>query len=137
MPENKPLTVATNSVPLANAVLSRRGLKLLMVGGAVDADLGASVDADAVLAVQRMNIDHCFLGACALSSELGLGGFNLADTLDKLETRAPHVISPLEFIHELVAPHGTLSHVLAVLAKPGATVLTADGPAPSRAATGL
>jgi len=104
MIDNKFVTVATNSVPAANAVLNRKGLKLLMVGGAVEADLAECVDAHAVLAVQKMNIDHCFLGACAVSSKLELGGFNPADTLfkrvlisrsqkvpalDKLETRAP------------------------------------------------
>ena len=31
LPENKFLTIATNSVPVANAVLNRKGLKLLMV----------------------------------------------------------------------------------------------------------
>ena len=146
LPENKFLTVATNSVPVANAVLNRKGLKLFMVGGAVEADLAACVDAEAVLAVQKMNIDHCFLGACAVSSKLGLGGFNPADTLfkrvllsrsqkvtalvtlDKLETRAPHVIGPLEFVHELVVPHDTPSHLLATLGKAGTTVLTADEP---------
>ena len=116
MIDNKFLTVATNSVPAANAVLNRKGLKLLMVGGAVEADLAACVDAEAVLAVQKMNIDHCFLGACAVSSKLGLRGFNPADTLfkrvllsrsqkvtalvtlDKLEARAAHVIGPLKFV---------------------------------------
>ena len=39
MIDNNSLTVATNSVPAANAVLDRKGLKLLMVGGAVEADL--------------------------------------------------------------------------------------------------
>jgi DeoR/GlpR family transcriptional regulator of sugar metabolism len=154
LPEDKLLNIATNSVPVANAVLNRKGLKLLMVGGAVEADLAACVDADAVLAVQRMNIDHCFLGACAVSSELGLGGFNPADalfkrvllsrsqrvtalvTLDKLDTRAPHVIGPLECIHDLVVPHDTPSHVLATLAKAGITVLTADKP-PQTAVTGV
>lgn len=154
LPENKLLTIATNSLPVANAVLNRKGLKLLMVGGTVDVDLGACVDADAVLAVQRMNVDHCFLGACAVSSELGLGGFNPADTLfkrvllsrshkvtalvtfDKLETRAPHVIGPLELVHELVVPHGTPSHLLATLGKTGTTVLTADEH-PQAAATGV
>jgi DeoR/GlpR family transcriptional regulator of sugar metabolism len=147
LPENKFLTIATNSVPVANAVLNRKGLKLLMVGGAVEAELAACVDADAVLAVQRMNIDHCFLGACAVSSELGIGAFNPADTLfkrvllsrsqkvtalvtlDKLETRAPHVIGPLECIHELVVPHDTPSHLLAILSKAGITVLTGHKPA--------
>jgi DeoR/GlpR family transcriptional regulator of sugar metabolism len=154
LPENKFLTVATNSVPVANAVLNRKGLKLLMVGGAVEAELAACVDAEAVLAVQKMNIDHCFLGACAVSSQLGLGGFNPADTLfkrvllsrsqkvtalvtlDKLETRAPHVIGPLEFVHELVVPHDTPSHLLATLGKAGITVLTADEP-PQPVTTGV
>jgi DeoR/GlpR family transcriptional regulator of sugar metabolism len=154
MIDNKFLTVATNSVPAANAVLNRKGLKLLMVGGAVEADLAECVDADVVLAVQKMNIDHCFLGACAVSSKLGLGGLNLADTLfkrvllsrsqnvtalvtlDKLETRAPHVIGPLEFVHELVVPHDTPSHLLATLGKAGTTVLTADEP-PQPVATGV
>ena len=151
MIDNKFLAVATNSVPAVNAVLNRKGLKLLMVGGAVEADLA---ECDDVLAVQKMNIDHCFLGACAVSSKLGLGGFNPADTLFKrvllsrsqkvtalvtlnqLETRAPHVIGPLEFVHELVVPHGTPSHRLATLGKAGTTVLTADEP-PQAVATGV
>jgi DeoR/GlpR family transcriptional regulator of sugar metabolism len=154
MIDNKFLTVVTNSVPAANAVLNRKGLKLLMVGGAVEADLAECVDVDAVLAVQKMNIDHCFLGASAVSSKLGLGGFNPADTLfkrvllcrsqkvtalvtfDKLETRAPHVIAPLEFVHELVVPHDTPCHRLATLGKAGTTVLTADEP-PQPVATGV
>jgi DeoR/GlpR family transcriptional regulator of sugar metabolism len=154
LPEDKVLTIATNSVPVANAVLNRKGLKLIMVGGAVEADLAACVDADAVLAVQRMNIDHCFLGACAVSSELGLAGFDHADalfkrvllsrsqkvtalvTLDKIETRAPHVVGPLECIHELVVPHDTPSHLIAALAKTGTEVLTADG-LPQAAVVGI
>jgi hypothetical protein len=32
---------------------------------AEEAELAACVDAEAVLAVQKMNIDHCFLDACA------------------------------------------------------------------------
>jgi DeoR/GlpR family transcriptional regulator of sugar metabolism len=125
-----------------------------MVGGAVEAELAACVDAEAVLAVQKMNIDHCFLGACNVSSKLGLGGFNPAHTLfkrvllsrgqkvtapvtlDQLETRAPHVIGPLEFVHELVVPHHTASRLLATFRKAGTTVLTADEP-PQPVATGV
>jgi DeoR/GlpR family transcriptional regulator of sugar metabolism len=147
LPENKLLTIATNSVPVANAILNRKGIKLLMVGGAVEADLCACVDADAVLAVQRMNIDHCFLGVCAVSSELGLGAFKRVlltrsqrvtalVTFDKLETRAPHVIGPLECVQDFVVPHDTPSHLLATLAKTGITVLTADKP-PQAVLTGF
>jgi DeoR/GlpR family transcriptional regulator of sugar metabolism len=148
LPENKSLTVATNSVPVANAVLQRRGLKLLMIGGSADPELGACVDADAVLAMQRMNVDHCFIGVCALSVELGLGAFHPADavfkrvllsrskratalvTLQKLQTRAPHVVGPLEAIHELVVPNETPSRLLKALTKAGTRFLLADAPLP-------
>jgi DeoR/GlpR family transcriptional regulator of sugar metabolism len=53
MIDNKFLIVGTNSVPAANAVLNRKGLKLLMVGGAVETDPAECGDADAVLAVQK------------------------------------------------------------------------------------
>ncbi len=111
MIDNKFLTISTSSVSVANAVLSRKGLKFLMVGAA-EADLAECIDAETVLAVQKMNIDRCFRGAGAVYSKLGLRRFNPADshfkrvplshsqkvtalvTLDKLETRAPHVIGP-------------------------------------------
>ena len=48
---------------MANAALKRKGLKLLLVGGAVEADLAECVDANAVLAVRKINIDRCFHGA--------------------------------------------------------------------------
>jgi DeoR/GlpR family transcriptional regulator of sugar metabolism len=154
LPENKFLTVATNSVPVANAVLNRKELKLLMVGCAVEAELAACVDAEAVLVVQKMKYRSLLSWRLRSSSQLGLGGFNPADTLfkrvllsrkqkvtalvtlDKLETRAPHVIGPLEFVHELVVPHDSASHLSATRGKVGTTVLTAAEP-PQPVATGV
>jgi hypothetical protein len=83
-----------------------------------------------------------FFGAGSILSMPTMGALNPADTLfksrsqkvtalvtlDKLETRAPHVIGPLEFVHELVVPHDTPFHLLATLGKAGITVLTAGEP---------
>ena len=67
LPEDQGLSVATNSVDIAAALLHRDDLRLVMVGGAVDPIVGGCIDATAVLAIGHMNIDRCFLGACAVS----------------------------------------------------------------------
>jgi DeoR/GlpR family transcriptional regulator of sugar metabolism len=46
------LTIATNSVAIAARLADRLDLRLHLVGGLVDAEIGGSVDATAVLAVQ-------------------------------------------------------------------------------------
>jgi DeoR/GlpR family transcriptional regulator of sugar metabolism len=142
--DDRSLTIVTNSILIASALLGRKHSRVIMIGGTVDDDVGGCVDADAVLHVQRMNIDRCFLGACAVSSALGLCSFNHADavfkrallsrsqsvaalaTIDKLETRAPHVIGSLELIDYLIVEHDTPPELSAKLAKAGPTILTAE-----------
>ncbi len=48
LPEDYDLTVATNSIDIAAAVLRRADLLLIMIGGAVDPAVGGCVDASAV-----------------------------------------------------------------------------------------
>jgi hypothetical protein len=60
---------------------------------------------------------------------------DLSSTLEELETLAPHVIGPPEFVHELVVQHNSPSHLLATLGKAGTTVRTADE-RPQAVATG-
>ena len=69
LPEDHALTVATNSVDIAAALLRRQDVHLIMVGGAVDPLVGGCIDATAVLAVGQMNIQRCFLGVCAITVE--------------------------------------------------------------------
>jgi DeoR/GlpR family transcriptional regulator of sugar metabolism len=146
LPNDRELTVVTNSIPIAAALLHRPGIELIMIGGEVSPAIGGCVDAGAVLAAQHLNIDRCFLGACSLSAECGVSGFDLADvifkrtilstsrevvvmvTADKLETRATHLIAPLDAIDCLVVEHGTPASLCATLAKAGPTILTADRP---------
>jgi DeoR/GlpR family transcriptional regulator of sugar metabolism len=108
LPEDHGLTVATNSIDIAAGLLARGDIPLIMVGGAVDPSVGGSVDASAIASVGQMNIDRCFIGACAISPATGIGCFVHGDALfkrlliersrvrvamvtaDKFNERAPH-----------------------------------------------
>jgi DeoR/GlpR family transcriptional regulator of sugar metabolism len=147
LPEEYELTVATNSVDIAAALLRRADVRLIMVGGAVDPVVGGSVDAAAVASVLNMNIDRCFLGACAVSAREGVSAFEFADasfkravlersrrtvilsTTDKLDTRAPHRIAALEAIECVIVEHDASRTQIAALSKAGTTVLQAERPA--------
>jgi DeoR/GlpR family transcriptional regulator of sugar metabolism len=83
LPADHGLTVATNSVDIAAALLGRGDIPLIVVGGLVDTTVGGSVDASAIASLAQMNIDRCFVGACSISPAAGIGGFVHADALFK------------------------------------------------------
>jgi DeoR/GlpR family transcriptional regulator of sugar metabolism len=82
LPEDFDLTVATNCVDVAAALLRRGDVRLLLIGGLVDAVVGGCVDAAAVQAVARLRIDRCFVGACALAVGDGGASFEAFDHAD-------------------------------------------------------
>ncbi len=147
LPDDGELTVATNSVDIAAAVLARPDVRLILVGGVVDPVVGGCVDAEAVQCVARMNIDRCFVGACAVSPEGGVSAFHPADaafkralaaasreclvlaTTDKLGARAPHRVVEVGAIGCFVVEHDAEARVLAALARRGTTILKARRPA--------
>jgi DeoR/GlpR family transcriptional regulator of sugar metabolism len=147
LPEDAELTVATNSIDIAAAVLRRADLPLIMIGGAVTPAVGGCVDASAVQNVARLNIDRCFIGACAISSKSGISAFDLADatfkralldasahsvvltTIEKFTARASHRVAPVKAIGCLVVEHDIPPEEHAALSKANASVLKADPPA--------
>ena len=120
LPKAASITVATNSIDIAAEVLKRGDLSLIMVGGHVSSVVGGCVDAEAVALVDGMNIDRCFVGACAVSASNGLSVHDHADsvfkrslmkrsslnlvmaTADKLHERAPHIIGGASNIDLLI-----------------------------------
>lgn len=146
LPEDHELTVATNSVDIAAAVLRRADLQLMVIGGAVDTAIGGCVDASAVLAVSRLNIDRCFMGACSVSASKGISAIHGADasfkhallgssrqslvlaTNDKLDTTSPHRLVQVGGISLLVVEHNADKPVLKRLRQAGATLLVAAPP---------
>jgi len=146
LPHGLGLTVATNSIHIAAEVLQRSDIQLIMVGGAVDRDVGGCVDAQALAQVSQLNIDRCFLGACAVSAGSGIAAFHAADasfkrallaasahvailaTSAKLETRAPHRVAAVGAIDWLVVEHDAPPAILAAMVQAGATLLAAPVP---------
>ena len=147
LPEDFDLTVATNSVDIAAAVLRRGDVRLLLIGGLVDTVVGGCVDANAALAVARLRIDRCFLGACALSLRDGIAAFDYADavfkrellavsrervvmlTNEKLGIAAPYCIATLDELDtsgRLIVEHDAPQASVDSLMRGGATVERAD-----------
>ena len=71
LPEDNGLTIATNSIDIAGAVLRRQDLKLIVLGGEADPIIGGCVDAVALQALVQMRFDRAFIGACSVSEEGG------------------------------------------------------------------
>src|ERR1700735_1129081 len=60
LPQDAGLTVGTNSIPVAAALMERHGIALVMIGGSVDITIGGCVGARSVAEMQRFRIDLCF-----------------------------------------------------------------------------
>jgi DeoR/GlpR family transcriptional regulator of sugar metabolism len=119
----------------------------VMIGGVVDPIVGGCIDADAIQGVSRMNIDRCFVGACAVSPDGGVSAFHSADaafkralvaasrerlvlaTTDKLDTRAPYRVVEIGDIGCFVLEHDADRRIVGALSRAGAAVLKAGRPA--------
>ncbi|TCN22821.1 DeoR/GlpR family DNA-binding transcription regulator [Sinorhizobium americanum] len=83
LPRDAEIAVATNSPDIAAALIRRADIPLVMVGGAVNLSTGTCIDAEAIFAVESMNIDRCFIGACSVASASCVGVRDYADALFK------------------------------------------------------
>ena len=144
LPEDHGLTVATNSVDIAAALLGRGDIPLIVVGGLVDTTVGGSVDASAVANVRQMNIDRCFIGACSISPAIGIGCFVHPDALfkrsllkhsrvrvamvtaDKFNERAPHRVGGPADVETVVVESDMPNKDLDALAAAGFHVILAS-----------
>ncbi|MCG5073347.1 DeoR/GlpR family DNA-binding transcription regulator [Paraburkholderia tagetis] len=149
LPEEADLTVATNSVDIAAAVLHRSDIHLIMIGGSVDPAVGGCVDASAVQSVTQMNIDRCFIGSCAISPNSGISAFNLADATfkravlassehsvvlaltEKFDARASYKVATVSEIESVVVESDLPRAKRAALSKAGTSVVAAQEPASS------
>jgi DeoR/GlpR family transcriptional regulator of sugar metabolism len=147
LPEEADITVATNSVDIAAAVLRRPDIHLVMIGGSVNPAVGGCVDASAAQNVVQMNIDRCFIGSCAISPKSGISAFDFADATfkravlassehsvvlaltEKFNTRAPYKVAAINEIECVVVEHDLPRVQRAALSKAGASVVPAQEPA--------
>lgn len=144
LPEDADVTVVTNAIDIAGAVLRRQDLRLIVVGGTANPLIGGCVDATAVQAVERFRFDRAFLGACAVSATSGIGAFHYPDatfkravlasaehvsvlaTSEKLTERAPHKVAELREIGDLVVEAGLTAEQRAALESGGCHLIVAD-----------
>jgi DeoR/GlpR family transcriptional regulator of sugar metabolism len=146
LPEDFELTVATNSIDIAAAVLRRSDVQLIMIGGVVDPTVGGCIDGAAIQNVTQMNIDHCLIGACAISPANGVSAFSMADATfkravlaasqhsvilamsDKFTARASHRIATIKQIDHVIVEHDIPRAAHAALSSAGTSVLKAGAP---------
>ena len=143
MPDDCSLTIATNSISIASALLARKNLKVIVLGGEIERETGAAIGLSAIREVERLSFDLCFLGVCAISLSLGIGAFQLADaefkrtlvarsdrtaalvTMDKVETRAPFQVGALAVLDHVVLESGTSHEIVATFSNAGPKVIVA------------
>jgi DeoR/GlpR family transcriptional regulator of sugar metabolism len=141
IPPNRSLTIATNSVSIASALLERKNLKVIVLGGEIDRETGATIGLTAIREAERLSFDLCFLGACAVSVSLGIGAFDMADaefkrtliarsdriaalvTMDKVETRAPFQVAALTVLDHVVLEAGTSEEIISTFSNAGPQVI--------------
>jgi DeoR/GlpR family transcriptional regulator of sugar metabolism len=142
---NLKITLATNSVDIASAVLRRGNIPLILVGGMVNPHVGGSVDAGAIASVGEMNIDRCFLGACSVSAKAGISVYDYSDAIfkkalvrhssqlvvlslsEKFQELAPHNICRGSDIDCLIVENQLPAEQEQELSAEGFVILKADG----------
>ncbi|MDR7334937.1 DeoR/GlpR family DNA-binding transcription regulator [Roseateles asaccharophilus] len=146
LPEDQELLVVTNSIDIASAVLRRPDLRLLMLGGMVDATVGGCVDTVAVQAATALRIDRCFLGTCGIDARFGATAVLHADAVfkravldvtshcvalamnHKFTAKAPHRVCPVAEIELMVVEHDVPDDHIEPLQTACPAIVRADRP---------
>ncbi len=135
LPDGIGLTVVTNAPSIALALEGRAAIDVVLIGGLIDWRSGGVIGAAAVEALRGMRADLCFLGACAVATEAGIGAFHwdeiafkramiaasgevaVAATTEKLATAAAFAVADLSAVQHLIveadAPHAALVELAA------------------------
>ncbi|RLQ88758.1 DeoR/GlpR family DNA-binding transcription regulator [Notoacmeibacter ruber] len=71
-PKDRKLTVTTNAPHIAAALSDHENIDLIVIGGKVDFHVGASLGAQALIEISRLNFDIHLFGVCALDVASGL-----------------------------------------------------------------
>ncbi len=120
LPDDLDLTVATHAPHIAAVIMDRPGIRLYMIGGKVDAKVGAAVGAQALHQLQSLRPDIAFVGACAIDGAAGVSAFDADDAAfkqllvhqsrvklaaavnDKAGTVAPYPVAPVTAFDSII-----------------------------------
>ncbi len=150
------LTVITNALDVANVLLDREGIELIVLGGVVRPRMHSMLGHLAELAAQELRADTLFMGIGAISVEQGLMNDSVPEILidralqrmvrsvvvladsSKFEQVAPGFVTGLEAVDVLVTDDAVWSETLAVVRERVGQVIVATiepdaGPGPTAA----
>ena len=131
------LTVATHDPAIAASVLGKAGIKLLLIGGTVNREVGAALGGRAMREVAGMRPDLLVLGVCSIDPNEGLGAFDAEDAEmkralietagsvavavlnEKLESVAAHKVSEIDSIADVVVEADAPPSAITALSEKG------------------
>ncbi len=123
LPVHMPLTVFTNSIPVAAELSHNAAVEVIFFGGRMVKKAQVTVGLEVVEAVRKIRADWFMLGICSLHHEIGLTIPNREETFvksammqaanqvlalatsDKLETAEPYIVSPIDAVDIIITDH--------------------------------
>ena len=120
LPQDKNLTVVTNSINIAAHLLDRSGIRTIVLGGELNNLIGGAVDSKAIQELAILKFDLALVGVCSWSSESGFSAVDYQDaqfkrmlvdrageiavlcTQDKIDKFAPYKIMDTKDIDHLI-----------------------------------
>jgi DeoR/GlpR family transcriptional regulator of sugar metabolism len=140
------LTVITNAPAIAAALVDKPLVELIVIGGRIHAETGASIGATALRELELISPDLYILGACGVDAQAGISAIHfeeaefkrrvaalskavlVATTNDKVGTAAPYAVLAAASLTELVAEHDIDARQLDAFAARGVRVLRTARP---------
>ena len=137
------ITVITNALDVANALVDRDGIELIILGGVVRPRMHSMLGHLAELASAELRADMLFMGIGAISAEQGLMNDSIPEILtdralrrmsrsvvvladaSKFEQVAPGFVMGLEEVDVLVTDDAAPADTLAVIGERGVRVIVA------------
>jgi len=83
IPKNMPLTVVTNSFPVATVLVNHPLVVLHFLGGAMNKQAFSTNGHDTIEAIKNIQAHVCLMGICSINLQKGVTGFDYEDTLVK------------------------------------------------------
>lgn len=141
LPENIDLTIITNSPQIAIAAGHRRGVRVQLIGGTYSSQAGAVLGAESLLQLQRLRIDVCVPGACAIDPMTGVWATDAEEAAlkrmavssssrvivgassEKLGCVGTYHVADLADIDEIVLPAGGSKPMLQMFTESGIRVI--------------
>ena len=138
----------TNALDVANALLDREGIELIVLGGVVRPRMHSMLGHLAELAATELRADTLFMGIGAISVDQGLMNDSVPEILidralrrmarsvvvladaSKFEQAAPGFVFGLEEVRTLVTDDGARPETLAAVRRRGVEVVVAGVDAP-------